>query len=405
MSIDQLRRRGAQGWRVLRSDGAGELARRSVRLASRRLGVHIQPFPLLADDIVDSASVPPERPTTRNPGDRLAVGWVTAPPGAGSGGHTTMFRFIEALERAGHRCVLFCYDRYGNDVASHEAVVRSWWPQIRAEIRDARDGIGGVDACFATSWPTAHLLARRGLNAGRRFYLVQDYEPYFYPHGAEYALAEDTYRFGFRCITIGQTLARRLREWHGVTCEVAEFGCDHEIYRLTNRNARRGVVFYARADTPRRGYPLAVMALDRLHQLRPDVPIHTFGMRPTKLPFPVEASLHLPPARLAEIYNDCVAGLVLSFTNVSLVPQELLACGAIPVVNDSPDVRSELDNRYVQYARPAPDALAAALVDAVDNAPSGPRLVDISESIAQLDWGRAQQVLVRAVEEACWQPA
>jgi glycosyltransferase involved in cell wall biosynthesis len=310
---------------------------------------------------------------------------------------------VEALEQAGHRCVLFVYDRYGNDLAAHEAVVRSWWPHIRAEMRDIRDGVGGVDACFATSWPTAHQLARRGRDVGRRFYLVQDYEPYFYPHGAEHALAEDTYRFGFRCITIGHALARRLRERHGATCEVAEFGCDHGIYRLTNQSARRGVVFYAKPDTPRRGYPLAVMALDRLHQLRPDVPIYSFGMRPTKLPFPVEASRHLPPSQLAEIYNDCVAGLVLSFTNMSLVPQELLACGAIPVVNDSADVRSELNNGYVQYARPVPEALAAALVEAVDNAPSGSRLVEMSESVTQLDWGRAQHALVRAVEEACWQ--
>jgi O-antigen biosynthesis protein len=404
MSINQLRRRGTQGWQVLRRDGVGEVTRRSVRLASRRLGVHVQPLPLIADDIVDAAAVPPERPTIRKPGDQLTIGWLTVPPAAGSGGHTTMFRFVEALERAGHRCVLFCHDRYGNDVAGHEAVVRSWWPHIRAEMRDARDGIGGVDACFATSWPTAHLLARHGLNAGRRFYLVQDYEPFFYPRGAEQALAEDTYRFGFRCISVGHMVARYLRECHGVTCEVAEFGCDHETYRLTNRKARTGVAFYAKPDTARRGYQLAVMALDRLHQLRPDVPIYSFGMRPTKLPFPVEANRHLPPARLAEIYNECVAGLVLSFTNVSLAAQELLACGAIPVMNESADVRSDLDNRYVRWVRPFPDALAAALVEAVDDPPSGSRLVDISQSVARLDWGRSQHVLVRAVEDACWQP-
>ncbi|HEY7174020.1 MAG TPA: hypothetical protein VH442_03800, partial [Micromonosporaceae bacterium] len=80
-------------------------------------------MPLIADDIAESGAISPEQPTTRKSGERLTVGWVTVPPGPGSGGHTTMFRFVEALERAGHQCVLFCHDRYGNDMAGHEAVV------------------------------------------------------------------------------------------------------------------------------------------------------------------------------------------------------------------------------------------------------------------------------------------
>lgn len=37
---------------------------------------------------------------------------------------------------------------------------------------------------------------------GRRVYFVQDYEPYLYPHGSAYTLADDTYRFGFQAIAL-----------------------------------------------------------------------------------------------------------------------------------------------------------------------------------------------------------
>ena len=74
----------------------------------------------------------------------------------------------------------------------------------------------------------------------RRLYLVQDYEPFFYPRGTEHALGEDTYRFGFRCIAIGWMVASLLRYGVGVQAQVAEYGCDNSIYRLTNPSRREG---------------------------------------------------------------------------------------------------------------------------------------------------------------------
>ena len=46
---------------------------------------------------------------------------------------------------------------------------------------------------------------------GHRFYLAQDYEPYFYGRGSAYELAEDTYRFGFRMLTVGHMVADELQ--------------------------------------------------------------------------------------------------------------------------------------------------------------------------------------------------
>ena len=48
---------------------------------------------------------------------------------------------------------------------------------------------------IATLWITAYTVAhfRR---TKRKFYLIQDFEPMFYPAGTPYALAEESYRLG-----------------------------------------------------------------------------------------------------------------------------------------------------------------------------------------------------------------
>lgn len=162
----------------------------------------------------------------------------------GSGGHTTCFRMVEALEEAGHQCVVHVYDRYQSHVNVHAQVIRKHWPALKARIVDARAGLEPADAYVATSWDSAHVIGRRGSVPGRRLYFVQDYEPYFYPHGSEYTLADDTYRFGFRTIALGGMVAERLRATHRIPDRIL-FGTDLSIYRMTNEGPRHGVVFYA----------------------------------------------------------------------------------------------------------------------------------------------------------------
>jgi hypothetical protein len=95
----------------------------------------------------------------------------------------------------------------------------------------------------------------------------------------------------------------------------------------------------------------------------PDVPIHLFGERAGNVPF-IDHGLQTP-TQLNDLYNRCAAGLVLSLTNISLVPWELLASGCTPVINDAPHNRAVLDLPTVRYSAPTPHALAAALGEAI----------------------------------------
>jgi hypothetical protein len=170
---------------------------------------------------------------------------------------------VQELERRGHACTLLLYNRHGAELAYHTAVIRQHWPWLRAAIRYVPHEVEGYDATVASSWETAHVLATRGTAAQHRFYFVQDFEPYFYPRGSLYALAEDTYRFGFRHIAVGHMVQHLIASETGAASAVAPFGCDTGVYRLENTGRRTGVVFFSRLAWTGSHWPVGAGGISR----------------------------------------------------------------------------------------------------------------------------------------------
>ncbi len=336
----------------------------------------------------------------------LTIAWVDVPPSQGSGGQTTIYRMVEAMESMGHRNVVYLLDQHGWDLEQHKATVGRCWPGVRAEIRDVADGIEDAHAIMATCWESVYPVIASPA-AGARMYFVQDYEPLFYPAGSMSLLAEATYQFGLHGVTAGPWLAQKLATEHGMVADFFEFGCDVDTYRLdTSPEAtmrRTGVCYYCRPATPRRAHELAIAALGLFAEQHPDVEIHTYGERLGHLPFAATQHGLLTPAELNNLYNACIAGLTLSATNVSLVPHEMLASGCIPVVNGAQHNRVVLDNEHVSYARATPFDLSAALGDLVSR-PVAERAAVAAEataSVAGAGWstagGQVEQAIAGAV--------
>lgn len=344
------------------------VARRVGEGVGARLGWDEPTLHLNEQDLFTAGAVPavPGRAA-----ERLRIGIVCFPPNAGSGGHTTLFRMVRALEQRGHRCTLVFYEPTGGEVSRHEPVIRRAWPDLEAGMASVDDGFGSYDAVLASSWETAHVVATRNLNAAA-FYFIQDYEPFFYAHGYLYELAEATYSFGLQNIALGGMVSAALRRHAGVEADLeVPFGCDTDTYRRLEASdhapeRRRGVVYYAKRTVDRRGYLLAKTTLERFHALRPDQPIHVVGDAVHGWKVPVIQHGSVPPAELNRIYNATIAGLAMSFTNVSLVPGELLAAGTVPVLNRLAGPQLDLDSPDALWAAGHPDALAAALATAVD---------------------------------------
>ena len=75
---------------------------------------------------------------------------------------------------------------------------------------------------------------------------------------------------------------------------------------------------------------LACVALMLFHRLHPDQEIHVYGAAPRGLDIPVTFHGRLTTAELNDLYGRTIAGLAMSFTNITLVAEEMLAAGSIP---------------------------------------------------------------------------
>jgi O-antigen biosynthesis protein len=402
--VDRLR----QTRRLLRAEGcSGVAARLGTRVAARLAPPGSARVPVAREDLLRAGEIaaagwrlPPPLPVA--PGRPLRVAWVCSPPGPGSGGHTTMFRLVAGLEQAGHTCIVYLRDKHGWSLDQHVQTIRSWWPWVRAEVRDAADGIDDAHAIFATAWETAYPVLASPAR-GVRFYLVQDYEPAFHPAGSEALMAEATYRFGFHGVTAGPWLAQLVRREYGMAADHFDFGRDlaYALDSSADPSRRTGVCLYSRPDTPRRAFELAVLALELFAARHPEVDIHLYGIPAKRLPFGASDHGLLTPEQLNDLYNRCVAGLVLSATNVSLVPHEMLAAGCIPVVNDAEQNRMVLANDHVAYAPATPFELAEALCALVERPPAARAAAAraAAASVRGISWDDAGLVVERIVRE------
>ena len=336
----------------------------------------------------------------------VEIAWISSTPGLESGGHQNLFRFIKFAEDAGHRCTIYLYDQTGRNVRGTEAMLRgsSAYPDLDARILryDPAVGVGpGAQALFATGWETAYP-AYLDPSRARRFYFVQDFEPWFYPASTEHVLAENTYRFGFHGITAGGWLAAKLADEYGMSTDAFDFSVDRTRYTFANAGRRDEIFFYARPATPRRGFELGLLALAQFHEMRPDITINLAGGDTSDwdVPFPHRSHFALDVSQLDGLYNRCAAGLVLSLSNISLLPLELMSSGVVPVVNDGPNNRMVVDEPGIEWVPSSPAAIARRLVEVVER-PDGPeRARAMAAAIGEHSWQHSGQQFVAAFERA-----
>ena len=357
----QLGRRYRQLRDIWRIEGAPGVSDRMRRVSSDLLAPKSMTMPVRRIDVMKADLSLPFQPelVSAVTDDPLLVNWVMAPPSPGSGGHTTLFRILNYLEAHGYQNRVYFYDVYRGDHSYYRSIVQDYY-HFHGQVTSVDDGMQDAHVVMATGWPSAYPVFNSTC-AGKRFYFVQDYETYFHSVGALSLLAENTYRMGFHAITAGKWLAVKLKEEFGMGADSFEFGCDTSAYHCLPDTKRTGLVFYARPDAARRGFELGLMAMELFARRHPEIDLHFYGDTMGSLPFRIINHGRTTPEKLNQIYNQCYAGLSLSLTNVSLVPHEMLAAGCIPVVNDALQNRIVLDNPFVRYAAPYPEALVHEL--------------------------------------------
>ena len=330
------------------------------------------PGPVVAPEVVPRAllewrrggTLPLDR--TRAPGDALRVAVVIPTFRRGSGGHQTIVHLALGLRERGHDVSLWLADdegRHADGLAPQHFADFFGWDGLRDGFADW----DGCDVALATGWQTVHRVLRLP-GCGARAYLVQDHEPDFYPASASRTWAGQTYGLGLHCIAASRWLAGELRDRYGASAGHFDLALDHSVYRPRETPRDGSVLFYARATTPRRAVPLGLLALEELAGRR-DVAIALFGEAgPVRAAFPHRSLGVLGATELADAYARAEVGLVLSMTNISLVPLEMLACGLPCVELATPCLRAELgEDGPVELASFDPVAVADALERLLDD--------------------------------------
>lgn len=314
----------------------------------------------------------------------------------GSGGHSTLTHLLRGLEARGHRTSVWLEDDDGRHVGTPsdelDAQYKAFFGPLRGRVHASFGAWAGADVVLATGWQTVHRTLRLA-GVAARAYLVQDHEPEFYGTSAEATWAAETYRLGLHCICASPWLAELVRDRYGASADAFDLGVDHATYRPLGAPRRDDLVLlYARAVTPRRAVPLGLLALEELHRRRPGVELALFGeARPIETRFPHRHLGIVAGSELAALYAQATVGVVLSMTNPSLVPTEMLACGLPCVDLASPAMRATFGGRDVmELAAFDPIALA----DGIDRLLDARALRDARREaglafVAARTWARA----------------
>ena len=343
---------------------------------------------------------------TRSASSTLEIALLIPDFRRGSGGLATILALVRRLAARGHACSLWFEDPRRRVRGSSAEVDRRLADSFGFSDAPAYDGFErwhGADVVVATGWET---VARTQLlpNASARAYLVQDYEPDFFPASAESHWAERSYAQGLHHITAGPWLAEMLRDRYGAVAEHFELGVDHDVYRpgLTERRADT-IAFYARRATPRRAVPLGLLALAELHRQRPGLRIVLFGEeQPFRTSFPYLHGGVLSEPELADLYSEATVGIALSMTNYSRTSQEMMAC-ALPCIElDSPSVRAAFAGSDAPELAPFdPIALARTVGELLDDAQRRHALGEAGlRLVAGRTWDRATDQVEGALRNA-----
>lgn len=198
------------------------------------------------------------------------------------------------------------------------------------------------DIWIATLWETAYMIKDR---PGYKMYLVQDYEPYFYPYGDRSQLAKNSYELGLHMISLGPWCADMIQK----NCQLCSpldqinFPVDVETYTDKKRDFAEypkkdhiKLAVYTKFNSPRRApIHLQFLLYNTEKLLKKDgiqLEIQYFGTNQDKKFINGINLGKLTKNQLLDLYHHADFGIAPSMTNFSLVPFEMMSAG-LPVID------------------------------------------------------------------------
>ena len=205
--------------------------------------------------------------------------------GSMSAGFFGVFHVALFLKQCGYTVRLVMYDEFHFDKAVISEKLRNY-PGLETLLEDLEvEHIGGReaplrvsprDSCVATVWYSAYLARKimAALGGGKFVYLIQDYEPAFYPGGSLFAFAQATYSFDH-----GALFSTKALQDHFLRYRIGIFsreGMENSTYFNNACNCllkpekdfiegragkAKSLVFYSRPQVHRNMFELGALAL------------------------------------------------------------------------------------------------------------------------------------------------
>ncbi|MGH7142168.1 MAG: glycosyltransferase family 4 protein [Candidatus Saccharimonadales bacterium] len=269
------------------------------------------------------------------------------------GGIFTIFRFVEKFSSEGVINRIIIYDKPSFDVAKLKLDIKDKFPNLKKyEIiifdhnNDDVNKLPECDIAICSFWVSAYLLLKFN-KTKRKYYFIQDYEPLFYPGGSTYALAESTYRFGFKGLVNTPGLLAAINKRHGTEGISFIPAVDQTIYHpdpKRKKATKTRVFFYARPNNPRNAFNLGITIIKQLlDNYGKNIEIITAGAKWKESAYGLRGKitnlgLIESVSEVANLYRNCDIGFVYMLSkHPSYQPFEFMASGMATVTNNNED--------------------------------------------------------------------
>lgn len=299
------------------------------------------------------------------------------------GGIFTIFRFIEKFSIEGVENRIIIYDHPSFDVHKLKTEIGQNFPHLKNYkifiFDHANDEINDLPACdvaFCTFWISAYVLLKFN-KTKRKYYFIQDYEPLFYAGGSTFALAESTYRFGFRGLVNTPGLLAAVNQRHGMEGISFIPAVDRTIYYPDphKHNERVKIFFYARPMNPRNAFNLGIVIIRQLLEKYGDkIEVVTAGSEWNEGAFGLHqkiTNLGLLKSldEVGRLYRSCDIGFCYMLSkHPSYQPFEFMASGMATVTNNNEDNLWMLkDGTNCLLSEPSPAAMVEKISMLIDD--------------------------------------
>jgi glycosyltransferase involved in cell wall biosynthesis len=310
--------------------------------------------------------------------------------------------FIEKMSIEGVTNRIIIYDKPSFDVDALRQQIKENFPRLKNyefiifdHANDNVDDLPESDIAICSFWISAYILLKFN-KTRRKYYFIQDYEPLFYTGGSTYALAESTYRFGFKGIVNTPGLLAAVNQRHGMDGISFVPAVDKAIYYPDKNkdNKKIRIFFYARPNNPRNAFNLCIEIIKQLIDKYGDkIEIITAGSSWNESVFGLSkkiTNLGLLGSleEVASLYRQCDIGVVYMLSkHPSYQPFEFMASGMATVTNNNEDNLWLLkDNENCLIAEPSSAAMVEKIGWLVDDHKLRARISKNGLKTVDSDW-------------------